>query len=350
MIAKQTKSEIFIKSHQIARILGYKNFPRILTDVWTIYWSYQDGFSQTKKSLSLKTGFNTSSSFARELAKYGFEIEKVPAGYQVKGTKFLAHNFKSGKVRMTPKSIKTLEYQLSKSTLLRDPNIKERSFIASQVAINNDGYRLLSNGDMETSNGFIMKTVKGFMGLYTYPVSTQLEYDQYCLDISKNQSKTKEYELQASLISFWNTLSRSETLDISVDYEIGVNSGKKVLDMSESRYDLVVSIDGAYELIELKKGVIDIATLNYKVGKMKMGVDNYCKTTTSPSQSSLVFIGSDIDERLQNIGSLMNQNKIKMYTYRTYFKRLEKIISESELNKFDESLAKVYLRQAESLI
>jgi hypothetical protein len=347
-LTKLTHSDIFTKSHQIARILGYKNFPKILTDVWTIYYTYSKSYPTKNYHLKLKEGKNTSSQIVKAIYKIGHKVETKQvlgvSGHYISGTDFQLKNFSENKIPLTKSSIYALEQKLIKYSVLQNPLWKTRQFVISELATNNDGYRLLSNGDIETTSGYIIYSYKGINDVYKFPVSTQLAYDKHCLTIAKEEIKSPEAVIQASLISFWNTLTKSSELSIAVDYEVGVNSGKKVMDHKESRYDLVVSVDNKYELIELKKGIIDIATLNYKIGYMKMGVDSYCEYSKK-YESKVVFVGKDIDERLTNLKSIFDKSKVEMYSYSSYIGRLEKLLKKAKLNIFDEDLAKLYLGQ-----
>lgn len=334
-----TRSEVLLTSHKLARMVGYESFPAILSKMWKARnIEYKEYPSLTYK-LPILEGRNDSTELFLSLLNIGSGVEKRENLYYVIGTDFCLENFSKGSVYITRKSIDYIELLLKERTLKQNKDIWTRSDLVLYFSTFGEGLSYLSNGSIEITSGKIIPTVPGFSSLYMFSKGSKKRFEK---ERKEANLKLSEISIQSSMVSFWRTVSNSTSHSISVDYEIGVKTGLKKATHGESRYDLIININGSIQLIELKKSSIDLSVLNHKICNMDMGL-SYPEKLPACKDYSVVFIGNKISKSVEKLALLFNNQKIKIHTYNSYIDYMEFVLNKVHLNFYDKELAEFYL-------
>lgn len=336
------KSEILKISHEIARMVGYNEFPTILSKLWKNRNIEYKEYPSRKHKLPLLEGVINSIDLYITLLNVGSKIGFKDNSYYIIGTDFCLEKFETGKVFLTSKSIAYIEILLYEKALKLHDNILTREQIVSFFAKYGEGVGYTKDGGIETTSGLFIPSIKGYSSLYRFTYKARDTFGERRSGKVKNA--ISELSIQSSMISFWNVLSKSTSHTISVDYEVGVISGKKAMIWGESRYDLIININGSVQLIELKKSIIDIGVIHHKIGKMKMGL-SYPEDLPECTDYSVIFIGKKISDPVMNMNLLFDSEKIKIETYGSYIEYMAHSLNHCQLNRYDRELAHVYLSE-----
>ena len=103
------KSEILQISHEIARMVGYDEFPTILSKLWKNRNIEYKEYPSRKHKLPILEGVINSVDLYITLLNVGSKIGFKDDSYYILGTDFCLEKFEKGKVFLTSKSIAYIE-------------------------------------------------------------------------------------------------------------------------------------------------------------------------------------------------------------------------------------------------
>lgn len=345
------KSQILQYCHKQSKILGGEKFPSILKLLWDSSKNYV-GEVKTKNILkTLKQGTIKSEEFMALLKRYNVNIvySKEHKEYVVENTDFKLTTYLKGSIYLSDLSIKKLKLSLYRYHSIKEGISMEKNKVLYLVSKLDKGYTTLSDGSISTNSGIIIPVQKGYNDLFYFPENKQRLFIQTCKErVNLEKLKCSEKQIQATIFSIWSIFKTTSLKDIDVQYEIGVISGQKINSNSESRYDLITKEDSQINLIELKRGKIDISTIYYKIGVMNMGKN--VNTIYPTLNKTLVFIGNTIDPKIKNLVENLGANKIRLYSYKEYYQILRKKVIELKFNSLDIEMLEYYFITLKNLI
>lgn len=344
------RSSILSYAHKQSKILGGHRFPSILKKLWSVSKDYTGRVSTKNILLNIGAGLVDSIFLMGELKKLGINIvySDKHKEYVIEGIDFILPKYSTGIISLSENSINKIRLQLYRNQSLQEGLTITKIDLIIMILNLDKGFTFLSDNSVMTNVGIIVPIVKGYTDLYYFPNHKKEKYKTECRNSYSDTLDSSEKSIQASLVGLWNIFTNSTTSAISVDYEIGVLSGKKIISRKESRYDLVIREDSETSLIELKRGVIDIATLNYKISVMDMGED--VSTIHPHTSKTLVFIGNKVDAKTEKFLENIGASKLKVFTYNKYYSYLKSKINNLGLHQLDKEMAQFFLNTFKNLI